>query len=110
MRNGTFGRSCQSRSCCSGATGTYAYRWPGGCFADEYHWREGIGPQKKRPVKVNTHWGGVTEPNTVGTHEFFELLRHLRRVDSRVHLLGLVPEGPDPHLRRRRGQRRGDRV
>lgn len=45
-------------------------RWPGGCFADEYHWREGIGPQAKRPVKINTNWGGVTEPNTVGTHEF----------------------------------------
>ncbi|RDE07229.1 alpha-N-arabinofuranosidase [Sphingomonas aracearum] len=48
-------------------------RWPGGCFADEYHWREGIGPQAKRPVKINTHWGGVTEPNTVGTHEFMDV-------------------------------------
>jgi alpha-N-arabinofuranosidase len=45
-------------------------RWPGGCFADEYHWRDGIGPAAKRPVKVNTHWGGVTEPNSFGTHEF----------------------------------------
>jgi alpha-N-arabinofuranosidase len=45
-------------------------RWPGGCFADEYHWREGIGPRDKRPVRVNTHWGGVTEPNSFGTHEF----------------------------------------
>jgi len=45
-------------------------RWPGGCFADEYHWREGIGPQAKRPVKLNTNWGGVTEPNSFGTHEF----------------------------------------
>lgn len=52
-------------------------RWPGGCFADEYHWRDGIGPQNKRPVKVNTHWGGVTEPNTVGTHEFMELVKQL---------------------------------
>ena len=34
-------------------------RWPGGCFADEYHWRDGIGPRNKRPVKVNTNWGGV---------------------------------------------------
>jgi len=48
-------------------------RWPGGCFADEYHWREGIGPRKDRPVKVNTTWGGVEEPNWVGTHEFFDL-------------------------------------
>lgn len=47
-------------------------RWPGGCFADEYHWREGIGAQKKRPVKINTHWGGVAEPNTFGTHEFMD--------------------------------------
>ncbi|RVU05891.1 alpha-N-arabinofuranosidase [Novosphingobium umbonatum] len=52
-------------------------RWPGGCFADEYHWREGIGEQAKRPVKVNTHWGGVTEPNTVGTHEFMDLVEQL---------------------------------
>ena len=40
-------------------------RWPGGCFADEYHWREGIGPRNKRPVKVNTSWGGVPENNAV---------------------------------------------
>jgi alpha-N-arabinofuranosidase len=52
-------------------------RWPGGCFADEYHWREGIGPRAKRPVKINTHWGGVTEPNTVGTHEFMDLVGQL---------------------------------
>ena len=45
-------------------------RWPGGCFADEYHWREGVGPRDKRPVRVNTHWGGVTETNAFGTHEF----------------------------------------
>lgn len=48
-------------------------RWPGGCFADEYHWRDGIGPRDKRPVKVNTNWGGVEENNAVGTHEFFDL-------------------------------------
>src|SRR5215831_5617665 len=48
-------------------------RWPGGCFADEYHWRDGIGPRDKRPHRVNTFWGGVIEPNEFGTHEFFEL-------------------------------------
>lgn len=48
-------------------------RWPGGCFADEYHWRDGIGPRAQRPVKVNTNWGGVEENNAVGTHEFFDL-------------------------------------
>ena len=47
-------------------------RWPGGCFADEYHWKDGIGPRHKRPVKVNTNWGGVEERNAVGTHEFFD--------------------------------------
>ena len=52
-------------------------RWPGGCFADEYHWRDGIGPRAKRPVKVNTHWGGVPENNAVGTHEFFDLVEQL---------------------------------
>jgi len=47
-------------------------RWPGGCFADEYYWRDGVGPRDKRRVKVNTHWGGVTEPNSFGTHEFMD--------------------------------------
>ncbi|MEO6976972.1 MAG: alpha-L-arabinofuranosidase C-terminal domain-containing protein [Mucilaginibacter sp.] len=48
-------------------------RWPGGCFADEYHWRDGIGPRDKRPRMVNTNWGGTTEDNSFGTHEFLEL-------------------------------------
>lgn len=48
-------------------------RWPGGCFADEYHWRDGIGPRDKRPRMVNTNWGNVTEDNSFGTHEFLEL-------------------------------------
>ena len=39
-------------------------RWPGGCFADEYHWRDGIGPREKRPAMINTHWGGVVEDNS----------------------------------------------
>ena len=52
-------------------------RWPGGCFADEYHWREGIGPRASRPVKVNTNWGGVEESNAVGTHEFFDLIEQI---------------------------------
>ena len=50
--------------------GVPVVRWPGGCFADEYHWREGIGPRDKRPTRVNTHWGGVEESNAFGTHEF----------------------------------------
>ncbi len=48
-------------------------RWPGGCFADTYHWRDGIGPVKDRKKIVNTSWGGVTEDNSFGTHEFMEL-------------------------------------
>jgi alpha-N-arabinofuranosidase len=52
-------------------------RWPGGCFADEYHWMDGIGPRDKRPKMVNTHWGGVTEDNSFGTHEFLDLCEQL---------------------------------
>ena len=47
-------------------------RWPGGCFADTYHWKDGIGPQEERPSIVNVHWGGVTEDNSFGTHEFLD--------------------------------------
>lgn len=52
-------------------------RWPGGCFADEYHWKDGIGDKSKRKKMVNTNWGGVVEDNSFGTHEFFELCRQL---------------------------------
>ncbi|MEE0949223.1 MAG: alpha-N-arabinofuranosidase [Streptococcus equinus] len=52
-------------------------RCPGGCFADEYHWKDGIGPKENRKKIVNTNWGGVTENNHFGTHEYFELLRQL---------------------------------
>ncbi|MBP3784747.1 MAG: alpha-N-arabinofuranosidase [Butyrivibrio sp.] len=52
-------------------------RWPGGCFADEYHWKDGIGEKSKRKKMVNTHWGGVTEDNSFGTHEYMELCKQL---------------------------------
>lgn len=52
-------------------------RWPGGCFADEYHWKDGIGPKENRKKMINTHWGGVIEDNSFGTHEFFELCEQL---------------------------------
>ncbi len=52
-------------------------RWPGGCFADEYHWQDGIGPKNQRPPMVNTHWGKVTENNHFGTHEFLDLCEQL---------------------------------
>lgn len=48
-------------------------RWPGGCFADTYHWKDGIGPKKDRPTIVNTWWGGVTENNSFGTHDFLNM-------------------------------------
>ncbi len=47
-------------------------RWPGGCFGDTYHWKDGIGPREERPSMVNIHWGGVTEDNSFGTHEFLD--------------------------------------
>ena len=52
-------------------------RWPGGCFADTYHWKDGVGPKDKRPSMVNTNWGGVTENNHFGTHEFLDLCGQL---------------------------------
>ncbi len=48
-------------------------RWPGGCFADEYHWKDGIGAREHRPKLINNHWGGVVENNHFGTHEFMDL-------------------------------------
>ena len=48
-------------------------RWPGGCFADEYHWMDGIGPKESRPRMVNNNWGGTVEDNSFGTHEFLNL-------------------------------------
>ena len=52
-------------------------RWPGGCFADEYHWKDGVGPKESRKKMINTHWGGVVEDNSFGTHEFMELCKQL---------------------------------
>jgi len=63
-------------------------RWPGGCFADEYHWRKGIGPQ--RAVSLNPNWGGVTEPNTFGTHEFMDFIN---QIGSKAYLSVNVGSG-----------------
>ena len=52
-------------------------RWPGGCFADEYHWKDGVGPKEKRKKMINTHWGGVVEDNSFGTEEYMELCKQL---------------------------------
>ena len=55
------------------AIGLPLLRWPGGCFADTYHWKDGIGPRKERPGIINTNWGDVAEDNSFGTREFMEL-------------------------------------
>jgi alpha-L-arabinofuranosidase len=52
-------------------------RWPGGCFADEYHWRDGIGPEDKRRSTINANWGGAVEPNRFGTHEFMDFIAQI---------------------------------
>ncbi len=65
-------------------------RWPGGCFADEYHWKDGIGKPSDRPKMVNTHWGGVSEDNSFGTHEFLELCELL---NTEPYIAGNVGSG-----------------
>lgn len=65
-------------------------RWPGGCFADEYHWRDGIGPRAERPYMINTHWGGVIENNHFGTHEFLELCE---MIGAEPYICGNVGSG-----------------
>ena len=65
-------------------------RWPGGCFADTYHWKDGIGAKDKRPSIVNTNWGGVTEDNSFGTHEFLNMCQLL---GAEPYLSGNVGSG-----------------
>ncbi|HTY59527.1 MAG TPA: alpha-L-arabinofuranosidase C-terminal domain-containing protein [Bacteroidota bacterium] len=65
-------------------------RWPGGCFADTYHWKDGIGPREKRPVMVNSWWGGVTEDNSFGTHEFLDLCE---QIGAQPYITGNVGSG-----------------
>lgn len=65
-------------------------RWPGGCFADEYHWMDGIGPKENRPRMVNNNWGGTVEDNSFGTHEFFNLCELL---GTEPYLSGNVGSG-----------------
>jgi alpha-N-arabinofuranosidase len=65
-------------------------RWPGGCFADEYHWKDGIGPREKRPAMINTHWGGVVENNHFGTHEFMDLCE---QIGAAPYICGNVGSG-----------------
>lgn len=65
-------------------------RWPGGCYADDYHWRDGIGPPEARPKRVNIHWGGYVEDGSFGTHEFIGLCR---LIGAEPYLAGNVGSG-----------------
>jgi alpha-N-arabinofuranosidase len=65
-------------------------RWPGGCFADEYHWKDGVGPKDSRKFMINTHWGGVVENNHFGTHEFMQLCELL---ECEPYICGNVGSG-----------------
>ena len=65
-------------------------RWPGGCFADTYHWKDGVGPKNDRPSMVNRWWGGVTEDNSFGTHDFLNLCE---RLGAEPYISGNVGSG-----------------
>ncbi len=65
-------------------------RWPGGCFADTYQWKDGIGPKEDRPLLVNTWWGGVTEDNSFGTHDFLNMCE---RIGAEPYLAGNIGSG-----------------
>ena len=65
-------------------------RWPGGCFADTYHWKDGIGPKDKRPAIVNRWWGGVTEDNSFGLHDFLNMCELL---ETEPYLAGNIGSG-----------------
>ena len=81
-------------------------RWPGGCFADDFHWRDGVGRRAERPKLVNIHWGQVVETNEFGTHEFLDLCE---LVGAEPYIAGNVGSGTPQetrldrvsHLRRR---------
>lgn len=94
-------------------------RWPGGCFADEYNWMDGIGPRENRKMMFNSHWGGVVEDNSFGTHEFFELCRQIgckpyvngnvgsgsvREMQEWVEYMTSPAVSPMADLRRKNGQ------
>jgi alpha-N-arabinofuranosidase len=100
-------------------------RWPGGCFADEYHWMDGIGPRTPRPTIVNTHGGGVTEDNSFGTHEFLDLCEQLgcepyicgnvgsgsvEEMSKWVEYITFDGESPMANLRRQNGREKAWKV
>lgn len=71
-------------------------RWPGGCFADDYHWRDGIGPHEQRPLRINRHWGGAEESNHLGTHEFTAFCQ---AIGTEPYFAGNVGSGTPSELR-----------
>jgi len=71
-------------------------RWPGGCYADDYHWRDGVGPAESRPKRVNIHWGGYLEDGSFGTHEFIGLCR---LIGAEPYLAGNVGSGSPREMR-----------
>lgn len=71
-------------------------RWPGGCFADDYHWEDGVGPQATRPRRVNIWWGQSIETNEFGTHEFIQLCR---LIGAQPYIVGNVGSGSPRELR-----------
>ena len=93
-------------------------RWPGGCFADEYHWKDGIGPEENRKRMINTNWGGVVEDNSFGTHEFLGLCDELgcepyicgnvgsgsvQEMDEWIEYMTFEGESPMANLRKANG-------
>ena len=75
---------------------TPVVRWPGGCFADDYHWQDGIGPRDGRPARVNSHWGRVLEPNHFGTHEFMDFCS---KIGAQPYVCGNVGSGTVREMR-----------
>ena len=71
-------------------------RWPGGCFADDYHWRDGIGPRDERPKRINMHWGQVIDTNAFGTHEFLDLCE---LIGAEPYIAGNVGSGTPEEMR-----------
>jgi alpha-N-arabinofuranosidase len=71
-------------------------RWPGGCYADDYHWRDGIGPRADRPYTINMHWGQVIDTNAFGTHEFLDLCE---QIGAEPYIAGNVGSGSPEEMR-----------
>lgn len=100
-------------------------RWPGGCFADDYHWRDAVGPREERTPIVNVHWGGVLENNHFGTHEFMDLCEQIgcepyicgnvgsgtvREMRDWVEYLSDDGQSPMAQLRRKNGRDRAWKI